>query len=61
MSNLHFWISNIQALWRSEEVQKCRLDMDSIEHFYKCNCLTSMHFKGLKEFVWLRYDFYERG
>jgi len=29
------------------EIKKCRLDLDGTDHFYKCNHLMPLHFKGL--------------
>ena len=29
------------------EIKKCTLDLDGSDHFYKCNYLMPLHFKGL--------------
>ena len=47
----NFWHADTLALSperqsvRMSEIKNGRLDLDSIEHFYKCNYLTSLHFK----------------
>jgi len=33
------------------EIKKCSSDLDGIDHFYKCNHLMPLRFKGLTENV----------